>query len=223
MPTPRSWPAGAATSQPSACRRAAPRRCPPAARGRFRPSLSSLPTPLRKNCSTSSGIAKAISRDARARTRPSKSSTTMVMWSRSTLRPMENHAVRVDDQLGGRLAASTAPASGLLDQLVGEQPLGDVGDGRRGEPGDRRQLGARDRAVDADGVQGDALIVIAGALEIGAREPHAPFPGGVAGAFAHREAAADDRCLLRGAWFRHPPRVPARPAVRTSCPGPAAR
>ncbi len=43
--------------------------------------------------------------------------------------------VGIDDQLGRRLAASTAHAAGLEYQSVVEQSLGDVGDRRGGKPG----------------------------------------------------------------------------------------
>ena len=107
------------------------------------------------------------------------------------------------------LAAPAAAPPGFLDQVVGEQPLGDVGDGRRGEPGDHRELGARDRTVDADRVQRHALIVIAGALEIGPRQTHV-----LAGAFAHRNATLVTAGAMACGLFRV-----GRERQRTQRPG----
>ena len=104
-------------------------------------------------------------------------------------------AVRIDDELGRRLPAPASPAPGFLDQVVAEQALGDVGDGWRGKAGDHRQFGASDRSVHANGVQGDALIVIAGTFEVGPRQPHV-----FALPIAHRDAAVTaDGCVL--AWI----------------------
>src|SRR3546814_9059938 len=75
--------------------------------------------------------------------------------------------VALDDELGRRLAAPAASLAGFLDQAVAQQPLGDVGDRRRRQSRDRRQIDPRQRAVDADRVQRHALIVIGGTLEIG--------------------------------------------------------
>ena len=78
-------------------------------------------------------------------------------------------AVGINDQLGRRLATAAEVPSGLQDHAVIKEALGDVGDGRRGQPGQFGNLGAGD-GLDggADGLQGHTLIMVAGAFEIGA-------------------------------------------------------
>jgi hypothetical protein len=86
----------------------------------------------------------------------------------------------VDHQIGRRLSAPAAPLPRLVDQPLGGQTLGDVGNGGRGQPRDPRQIDPRDRPVDADGVQGHALVMVGGTFQIGAGEAD--------GAVAHRHS-----------------------------------
>jgi len=80
---------------------------------------SKCPIERRKKVCTVSGIAKLISREERARTRPSKSSTTSVMWSRSTFEADGKAAVGIDLELGRRLPSPALPPPASMMQVVG--------------------------------------------------------------------------------------------------------
>ncbi len=115
-------------------------------------------------------------------------------------------AVGIDHQLGGRLAAPAQLPSGLQDHAVVEQALGDVGDGRRRQAGQVGDFGAGDRrAGRAHGLQGHALVVVAGAFQIGPRQRIAKgmHPG-------HR--AIDPRLIYAAFVSTHP--IPLRGSLQ---------
>ncbi len=78
-------------------------------------------------------------------------------------------AIRIDDELRGRLPSPATPVPGLDDQLIVQQALRDVRDGGRRQSRDVREIRARERPVHPDGVQRHPLIVITGTFEIRAR------------------------------------------------------
>ena len=79
-------------------------------------------------------------------------------------------AIGLDAKLHRRLSAPTPrPAGRAHEPHVGEAP-GDVGDGRRGQPGLQRDLDPSGVALEPDRLKHGAQIVIARALQIGTRQ-----------------------------------------------------
>jgi hypothetical protein len=70
-------------------------------------------------------------------------------------------AVGVQRQRHAGLADLAALRFALEQQAVVEQPLGDERDGLRGELGDPGDLGRRQRALQADGLQHHTFVVLA--------------------------------------------------------------
>src|SRR6185437_12288884 len=69
-----------------------------------------------------------------------------------------------------RLAAPAVNAPGLRDQFASYQPFDNARDRRLGETRQLCQRIARDRPPGANGLIDQALVVIAGEFEVGARE-----------------------------------------------------
>jgi hypothetical protein len=84
--------------------------------------------------------------------------------------PDRARAGRIDRQPHRRLPPCPAPLARARQQPVVEQPVGDIGDRRVRQPRDRGDIGAGDGSVDADGMQDDALVVLAGMFDIGSRQ-----------------------------------------------------
>ena len=84
--------------------------------------------------------------------------------------PDREPAVWIDHEFRGGLAARAAQSAGVQYQLIVQQPIDDIRDRRRCETGVHRKPGPGHRPVDSNGVQRYALVVVAGAREVGARE-----------------------------------------------------
>jgi hypothetical protein len=78
-------------------------------------------------------------------------------------------AVRIDHELGRRLPARTQHATGGEYQAILEQAAGDIRDCGRGQARLLRQRRTGHGTVHSNRMQGHALIMIAGALQVAAR------------------------------------------------------
>jgi hypothetical protein len=75
------------------------------------------------------------------------------------------------DGKGGRRLAAARPARGRRLQYAGLLELGDdIGDGLGGKGGEARDLGPRQRSVQAHGLDHHPAVVRSRLLEIGARD-----------------------------------------------------
>src|SRR3546814_20645114 len=90
---------------------------------------------------------------------PPRSTRTVTLFPYTTL--FRSHRV---------LAALALQAPGRLDEAVVDQPLRDVDDRRRREAGHAREVAARRLFGQTDRLEPDPLIIVAGALQIRARQ-----------------------------------------------------
>src|SRR3546814_6019750 len=94
------------------------------------------------------------------------------------IEPDREGAIGIDDDPHRGLAALALQAASRLDEAEIDQPLRDVHDRRRREPGDAREVAARRLFGQADRLEHDSLFIVARALQIRARqarsEEHTP-------------------------------------------------